>query len=125
MPLEWLRLSTVWECLAGLESPRDPPSLDPSARVGEVRGGPMSSTSTTSKKVRASRVHLVCRTFLFPDYGHFKILKVLHFQRDPLCMLTSQVNKKFHKFERVYRDCIKRTRDKTRIHCIPHDAPGT
>ena len=36
-----------------------------------------------------------------------------------------QVNKKFHKFERVYRDCIKRTRDKTRIHCIPHDVPGT
>ena len=36
-----------------------------------------------------------------------------------------QVNKKFHKFERVYRDCIKRTRDNTRIHCIPHDAPGT
>ena len=36
-----------------------------------------------------------------------------------------QVNKKFQKFERVYRDCIKRTRDKTRIHCIPHDAPGT
>ena len=36
-----------------------------------------------------------------------------------------QVNKKFDKFERVYRDCIKRTRDKTRIHCIPHDAPGT
>ena len=29
-----------------------------------------------------------------------------------------QVNKKFNKFERVYRDCIKRTRDKTRIHCI-------
>ena len=39
--------------------------------------------------------------------------------------LVIQVNKKFHKFERVYRDCIKRTRDKTRIHCIPHDAPGT
>ena len=36
-----------------------------------------------------------------------------------------QVNKKIHKFERVYRDCIKRTRDKTRIHCTPHDAPGT
>ena len=36
-----------------------------------------------------------------------------------------QVKKKFHKFEWVYRDCIKRTRDKTRIHCIPHDAPGT
>ena len=36
-----------------------------------------------------------------------------------------QVNKKFHKFERIYRDCIKRSRDKTRIHCIPHDAPGT
>ena len=36
-----------------------------------------------------------------------------------------QVNKKFQKYERVYRDCIKRTRDKTRIHCIPHDAPGT
>ena len=36
-----------------------------------------------------------------------------------------QVNKQFHKFERVYRDCITRTRDKTRIHCIPHDAPGT
>ena len=40
-------------------------------------------------------------------------------------IITLQVNKKFHKFERVYRDCIKRTRDKTRIHCIPHDAPGT
>ena len=39
--------------------------------------------------------------------------------------LDIQVNKKFHKFERVYRDCIKRTRDKTRIHCTPHDAPGT
>ena len=26
-----------------------------------------------------------------------------------------QVNEKFHKLERVYRDCIKRTRDKTRI----------
>ena len=39
--------------------------------------------------------------------------------------ITIQVNKKFHKFERVYRDCIKMTRDKTRIHCIPHDAPGT
>ena len=36
-----------------------------------------------------------------------------------------QVNKKIRKFERVYRDCIKRTRDKTRIYCIPHDAPGT
>ena len=24
-----------------------------------------------------------------------------------------QVNKKFHKLESVYRDCIKRTRDKT------------
>ena len=41
------------------------------------------------------------------------------------CIAKQQVNKKFHKFERVYRDCIKRTRDKTRIHCIPHDAPGT
>ena len=40
-------------------------------------------------------------------------------------LLFVQVNKKFHKFERVYRDCIKRTIDKTRIHCIPHDAPGT
>ena len=36
-----------------------------------------------------------------------------------------QENNKSHKFERVYRDCIKRTRDKTRIHCIPHDTPGT
>ena len=25
------------------------------------------------------------------------------------------INEKFHKLERVYRDCIKRTRDKTRI----------
>ena len=30
---------------------------------------------------------------------------------------------KFHELERGYRDCI-RTRDKTRIYCIPHDAPG-
>ena len=36
-----------------------------------------------------------------------------------------QVNKKFHKLERGYRDCIKMTRDKTRIYSIPHDAPGT
>ena len=45
---------------------------------------------------------------------------------EKVCITTYiQVIKKFHKFERVYRDCIKRTRDKTRIHCIPHDAPGT
>ena len=44
----------------------------------------MSSTSTTSKKVRPSKVNLVCRTYLFPDYGY---LKVVHFQKDPL--LTS------------------------------------
>ena len=25
------------------------------------------------------------------------------------------VNEEFHKLERVYRDCIKRTRDKTRM----------
>ena len=30
-----------------------------------------------------------------------------------------QVNEKFHKLERGYRDCIKRTRDKTRIYSIP------
>ena len=35
-----------------------------------------------------------------------------------------QVNEKFHKLERGYRGCIKRTRDKTRIYSIPHDAPG-
>ena len=28
------------------------------------------------------------------------------------------------KLERGYRDCIKWTRDKTRIYSIPHDAPG-
>ena len=45
---------TIWECLEGLESLRDPPSLDPSSK-GAVLGGPMSSTSTTSKKVRPSK----------------------------------------------------------------------
>ena len=35
-----------------------------------------------------------------------------------------QVNEKFHKLERGYRDRIKRTRDKTRIYSILHDAPG-
>ena len=35
-----------------------------------------------------------------------------------------QVNEKFHKLERGYRDCIKRTRDKTRTYSILHDAPG-
>ena len=35
-----------------------------------------------------------------------------------------QVNEKFYKLERVYRDCIKITRDKTRIYSILHDAPG-
>ena len=35
-----------------------------------------------------------------------------------------QVNEKFQKLERRYRDCIKRTRNKTRIYSIPHDASG-
>ena len=39
-------------------------------------------------------------------------------------IIILRVNEKFHKLERVYRDCIKRTRDKTRIYSIPHDAPG-
>ena len=39
-------------------------------------------------------------------------------------LIIIQVNEKFHKLERGYRDCIKRTRDKTRIYSIPHDAPG-
>ena len=41
-----------------------------------------------------------------------------------IIILIIQVNEKFHKLERGYRDCIKRTRDKTRIYSIPHDAPG-
>ena len=40
-------------------------------------------------------------------------------------VLIIQVNKKIYKLERVYRDCIKMTRDKTRIYSILHDAPGT
>ena len=39
-------------------------------------------------------------------------------------LIGLQVNETFHKLERVYRDCIKKTRDKTRIYSIPHDAPG-
>ena len=35
-----------------------------------------------------------------------------------------QVNEKKIKLETVYRDCIKMTRDKTRIYSILHDAPG-
>ena len=35
-----------------------------------------------------------------------------------------QVNEIFHKLEREYRDCIKRTRDNTRTYSILHDAPG-
>ena len=35
-----------------------------------------------------------------------------------------QVNENFYKLERVYRDYIKMTRDKTRIYSILHDAPG-
>ena len=42
----------------------------------------------------------------------------------PRCY-TLQVNKYFYKLERVYRDCIKMTRDKMRIYSILHDAPGT
>ena len=43
-----------------------------------------------------------------------------------LCVyiISIQVNEKFYKLERVYRDCIKMTRDKTRIYSILHDAPG-
>ena len=33
-----------------------------------------------------------------------------------------QVNEKFYKLERVYRDCIKMTRDKTRIYSILYQA---
>ena len=36
-----------------------------------------------------------------------------------------QVNEKFHKLERGYRDCIKRTTDKTRTYSISHDTPGS
>ena len=51
---------------------------------------------------------------------------VIHiFCDDSSGVVFSQVNEKFHKLERGYRDCIKRTRDKTRIYSIPHDAPGT
>ena len=32
------------------------------------------------------------------------------------------VNEKNNRLERVYRDCIKRTRDKTKIYSIPQDA---
>ena len=35
-----------------------------------------------------------------------------------------QVNEKFHKLEMGYRDCIKKTRDKTRTYSILHDTPG-
>ena len=35
-----------------------------------------------------------------------------------------QVNEKIHKLEKGYGQCI-RTRDKTRIYSILHDAPGT
>ena len=31
---------------------------------------------------------------------------------------STQVNEKFHKVERVYRDCIKKIRDKTRVYSI-------
>ena len=40
------------------------------------------------------------------------------------CVIILQVNEKFYKLERVYRDCIKMTRDQTRIYSILHDAPG-
>ena len=40
-------------------------------------------------------------------------------------IMIIQVNKNFYKLERVYRDCIKITRDKTRIYSILRDAPGT
>ena len=66
-----------------------------------------------------------------PPLPDFQLLRVMAFEplglrRESLGRgLIIQVNKKFHKFERVCRDCIKRTRDKTRIHCIPHDAAGT
>ena len=35
-----------------------------------------------------------------------------------------QVNEKFHKVEKVYKDSIKMTRDKTRTYSIPHDTPA-
>ena len=40
------------------------------------------------------------------------------------CIIIIQINETFHELEMVYRDCIKRTRDKTRINSILHDAPG-
>ena len=52
---------------------------------------------------------------------YIKNVEILYNQTDPL---NIQVNKKFHKLERGYRDCIKRTSDKTRIYSIPHDVPG-
>ena len=55
------------------------------------------------------------RTALSKNYYNYIIL---------LCNLYKiQVNEKFYKLERRYRDCIKRTRDKTRTYSILHDAP--
>ena len=52
------------------------------------------------------------------------IYYIYFFYKDYLCFYRLQVNEKFYKLERVYRDCIKMTRDKTRIYSILHDAPG-
>ena len=42
----------------------------------------------------------------------------------PVMHSHGTLNENFYKLERVYRECIKMTRDKTRIYSILHDAPG-
>ena len=59
------------------------------------------------------------------QYTVWPCLVSCHFYAIPIIpFLILQINEKFHKLERGYSDCIKRTRDKTRIYSILHDAPG-
>ena len=64
----------------------------------------------------ASRLILIIRINIIINVKNKKLLRsIIVTAKSSKKNERRQVNEKFHKLERVYRDCIKRTRDKTRI----------
>ena len=88
------------------------------------------NTDSNSSVSRVNSDICTCKFKLIAFLGYYSMYCV---RSDPLraCvrvwlprLVNKYVNGKFNKFVRVYRDCIKRTKDKTRMYSIPHYAIG-
>ena len=66
--------------------------------------------------IHASRLNLIIIINIIINVKNKKLLRsIIVTAKSSKKNERRQVNEKFNKLERVYRDCIKRTRDKTRI----------